>query len=90
MLLLSLVLIGSVQVSAAVYTTKPETKFYTEPNGERINIGAEMIETPPLERKDDWCFFKLRDGRGAAINPPPAPFLFDPYLKAVQTLFSQV
>tara|TARA_B100000459_G_C8477329_1_gene157048 strand:- start:14 stop:280 length:267 start_codon:yes stop_codon:yes gene_type:complete len=68
--LLALILIGSAKVSAAVYTTKPETKFYTEPNGERINIGAEMIETPPLERKDYWCFFKLRDGRGAAINPP--------------------
>ena len=69
-LLLSLLLIGSAKVSAAVYTTKPGSKFHTEPNGERINVGAEMIETPALEKKDDWCFFKLRDGRGAVKNPP--------------------
>ena len=69
-LLVALFLIGSAKVSAAVFTTKLETRFYTEPNCERINIGVEMIETPPLERNDDWCFFKLRDGRGAVKNPP--------------------
>ncbi len=69
-LLLALFLIGSAKVSAAVYTTNIGSKFYAEPNGESINIGAELIETPPLEKKDDWCFFKFRDGRGAAINPP--------------------
>jgi len=70
-LYLVLVLIGSAKASAAVYTTKPDSKFYTEPNGKKINIGVvEMIETPPLQRKGDWCLFKLRDGRGAAKNPP--------------------
>jgi len=28
-----------------------------------------MIETPPLQSENGWCLFKLKDGRGAPINP---------------------
>ena len=66
----ALMLSISVPASAAVYTTKPEAKFYVEPHGDTINIKQPLIMTPPLERKDSWCFFKLVDGRGAALNPP--------------------
>ena len=68
-LLITLLLIGSTKVSAAIYTTKPGTKFYTQPNGEMMKVEPGLIQTPPLERKDGWCFFKRQNGREAA-NPP--------------------
>ena len=69
-LLIAMLLITSTQASAAIYTTKPGTKFYAVPNGRMINASPDMIETPPIKSKDAWCFFKLLDGRGATLNPP--------------------
>jgi len=58
------------KVFSAVYTIKEGSTFRTEPNGEIMKIDPIMIETPPLERQNEWCFFKLVDGWGKAINPP--------------------
>ena len=65
-------MVGSTQASAAVYTTKTGAKYYDEPNGKQINITPSLIETPPIKRTNEWCFFKLRDGRGNPMNPPAA------------------
>jgi len=58
------------KVISAVYLPKAGSTFRTEPNGEIMTVYPGMIETPPLERQNEWCFFKLYDGRGNAINPP--------------------
>ena len=71
LLLISLV-VGSTQAYAAVYTTKNGTKYYTEPNGDQVYVKQPLIQAPPIEEKNEWCFFKLFDGRGNPMNPPAA------------------
>lgn len=68
-LTIGILLIASNPVLAAVYTITPGTTFHTEPSGETINAAPSMIETPPLQSENGWCLFKLKDGRGAPINP---------------------
>ena len=70
---LALLALAPAQAFAAYYFTRPGTVFYTAPNGEVMDVGSHrLIQTPPLERKDEWCFFKLANGRGAPVNPPAA------------------
>ena len=71
-LLLIPLVVAPTQVYAAVYTTKNGTKYYTEPNGDQIYVKPSLIQTPPIEEKNEWCFFKLFDGRGNPMNPPAA------------------
>ena len=66
------------KVFSAVYTIKEGSTFRTEPNGEIMTVYPGMIETPPLERQNEWCFFNCmmggvmqlilqRDGQNAII-----------------------
>ena len=66
------------KVFSAVYTIKEGSTFRIEPNGEIMTIYPGMIETPPLERQNEWCFFNCmmggvmqlilqRDGQNAII-----------------------
>ena len=66
------------KVISAVYTIKEGSTFRIEPNGEIMTIYPGMIETPPLERQNEWCFFNCmmggvmqlilqRDGQNAII-----------------------
>ena len=71
-LLLAFLFVAPTQALAAFYGAKPGTVFYTGPNGEAVEVGPALIQTLPLERRNEWCFFKLADGRGAPVNPPAA------------------
>ena len=71
-LLVAFFLIAPTQVQAVTYGTKPGTVFYTAPNGQVVEVGPHLIKTPALEFRDEWCLFKLVNGRGTPINPPAA------------------
>ena len=71
-LLIAFSLVTPTQALAAVYGTKPGTVFSTAPHGEVVEVGPHLIQTPALEFRDEWCLFKLVDGRGIPINPPAA------------------